>query len=394
MLTQRRLTNARIESALQRAIQLGEIGVQVAAYLKGRIIVNTWSGLANQEAATYVDDLSLFPVFSVTKGIVSTAIHIQAERGYVEYDAPISTYWPEFATHGKVGITVRHMLSHRSGMPQMPPGIAPNNVADWDHVTRGIADLIPLCPPGTKSTYSAIAYVWTLGEVVRRTDPSHRPFGRFIREEICEPLGANDFWLGLPETEDHRVARTEGSYPPPPPSIAPLRAAASPADLAPRPATANRREVWRSPRTAVTNAQSCARIFAMLANGGELDGVRLLSGERVRSFLTPRPRPEEFDEVVGQVHGAGLNGYWLGGPYPPADPIAGVGSSVISYPGAGGSIAWADLDSGLAAAICHNRMFSNNPPLPIDRHPFFALGEAIRESAAELDPASVLGSGV
>jgi len=121
-------------------------------------------------------------------------------------------------------------------------------------------------------------------------------------------------------------------------------------------------------------------VFAVLAGRGQVGGFRLLSEARVESFTVPRPVRYEYDEVIGQIPVLGQGGFWLGGSSPPSEPVIGPSPRVLAHNGAGGSIAWADLDGGFAAAITHNRMFAQNPPLPADRHPFVPIGDAIRES--------------
>jgi CubicO group peptidase (beta-lactamase class C family) len=127
----------------------------------------------------------------------------------------------------------------------------------------------------------------------------------------------------------------------------------------------------------IMNARSEARFFAMLANGGQLGGVRLLSEERVRSFSTPRHNPDEVDRVLARVLNLGISGFHLGGQSPPAPPVIGSNPHTIAHPGAGGSIGWADPDARLAVAICHNRMFDAQSPQDCPLQP---IGDAIRKA--------------
>jgi len=118
--------NAAVQKAIERAIGRGEIGVQVAAYLGEDLVIDAWGGLANPETGRLVDGDTLFNVFSVTKGVAATALHIQAERGHIDYDAPVAAYWPDYGVNGKERATVRDALSHRTGTPQMPSGVNRN----------------------------------------------------------------------------------------------------------------------------------------------------------------------------------------------------------------------------------------------------------------------------
>src|SRR5258708_7919015 len=186
-----------------------EVGLQVAVVSGAEVVFEACAGIADTHSREPVDATTLFPVFSATKGITATAVHIQAERGLLDYDAPIARYWPEFGAAGKGAATVRHALLHQVGIPQMPDGCTVERMCDWEWMTREVAALAPLWPPGERSGYHAYTYGWILGEVVRRTDPLHRTFGRFVREEVAEPIGASDLWLGIPDSVEPRIARLE-----------------------------------------------------------------------------------------------------------------------------------------------------------------------------------------
>ena len=211
--------NAHVRAAIDRSISSkNEIGVQVVAYLKGREVVNQSVGLADPDTGTPVRDDTLFNVFSVSKSISAVALHVQAERGLIDYDAHVIDYWPEFGANGKEATTVRDVITHRSGVPQMPDGLAPQDLANWNLITSRIAELQPVAPPGTKALYQSMTFGWLVGEIVRRSDGCKRSFGTFVREEIGTPLNAPDLWFGLPPEHDHRVARisakTAGNGPP------------------------------------------------------------------------------------------------------------------------------------------------------------------------------------
>src|SRR2546421_1981986 len=173
-----------VDSAINKG---GEIGVQVAAYLDGKLAVDVCGGIADQTTGKKVDRDTVFPVFSIIKAVTATALHIQAEKGLVDYYAPIARYWPEFGKHGKDHGTVNDALTHRLGLPLMPVGVTPELMCDWDWMVSQLAEMRPLFEPGTKSAYMAYTFGWVVGEVVRRTDRKERAFGTFIQEEICQP---------------------------------------------------------------------------------------------------------------------------------------------------------------------------------------------------------------
>ena len=132
--------NAIVKRAIDDVIGAGrEIGVQVAAYRDGKLVVDAWGGVADPATGRRVDGDTLFNVYSVTKAVAATALHMQAERGLIDYDTPIVKYWPEYGARGKAKTTVRDALTHRACVPQMPEGVTPEMMCDWDAMTRAIA---------------------------------------------------------------------------------------------------------------------------------------------------------------------------------------------------------------------------------------------------------------
>ena len=370
-----------IEEALEYALSQGEIGVQVAAYSDGELVVDACAGSMEYGADDEpVDRSTVFPIFSVTKAVTATAVHIQAERGFLDYDAPLATYWPEYGTKGKETITIRHVLSHRAGVPQMPLEATPEQMADWDWMIERLADVKPYSAPGTRNTYLSYTFGWLLGEVVRRTDPTHRAFTEFVQEEICEPLGVEAFWMGIPPEVEPRVAKLRRTEHWPSPEPGTLYNDAVPPNLLFNPDNYNLPVFHQAvipAAGAIADARSVARIFSLLANRGEVGGVRLLSEERVLACLEPRPDTLGWDEVYERPGNAvGVGGYYL---HADQQRIISPGPSdrrVLCHPGAGGSIGWADVDARVSIAICHNRMFVE-PPEP----PLGPLGDAAYEAA-------------
>lgn len=381
------LTDPRIERAIDHAVAKGEVGIKVALWHGEDLVVDTWRGLANVETGTPVDETTVFPVFSVSKAMTATAIHVLAERGLVDYDTPLCTWWTEFGQNGKQGVTLRHVLTHRAGIPQMPEGTSIETLEDWDGTCAEIAKLPLLWEPGARNSYLAYTFGYILGMVVERVDPRGRRFGQFVQEEICQPLGIDSFWIGIPESERHRVGRLlaptfvrVGSQ------AAPYNAAAIPPNVKPGADVFNDPRVQRACMPAangIADAKSAARLFSMLANRGTANGVRLLSEERVMGFARLRDNPYDVDEVIGRAPLVGHGGYFIAGDYPPGEPIVGNAPNVLCQPGGGQTIAWGDLDRHFAAAITHNRMFGNVPPIAEEDHPFHEIGTAVRAIVAE-----------
>lgn len=371
--------NALVKRALETAIRdRGEIGLQVCAYHRGALAIDTWAGVADETSGRPVDGDTLFNVFSVTKGIALTAVHILAERGAFDYDTRVGDLWPEYATNGKEKTTIRHILTHRAGVPQMPEGITPELMCNWPYMIGFIERLKPLFEPGTQNAYHQLTYGWLLSELVRRADPKHRMIDQFVIEEIGKPLNAPDLWIGLPDSQFPRVAKLwmgeDFDWP-----AGSLFRLSLPLSVNLVPAIYERLDVRRAPLAGaggIFTARSQARVWALLANGGELDGVRLLSAERIASFLQARENPDEPDPVfMGGSVPVGNAGYWHGSAN---FPVASAKSPrALCHPGMGGSISWADTEQNLAVAITHNRMFNAKS---IEDDPLLPIANAVREA--------------
>lgn len=361
---------ARAQTLINEIVGDGlEQGVQVAAYLGEELVVDAWAGTANA-AGRLVNGETLFTVFSTTKGIVATAVHLLVDRGQLAYDTPIAAYWPEFGANGKEGITLRHALTHTAGVPHLPPGTGPREIGDWDGICRGIARLAPLWAPGTRFGYHALTYGWLLGEVVRRVDG--RPFGHFVAEELAAPLGISDLYLGIPDGVEGRLVTLEG--PPaqdPPPALPNIHALtpqaltpevigllAVPPSLLPLHVTFNRPDVRRAcipGGGGIMTARAIARHYAALACGGTLDGVRLLAPERVREAAAIAV--EEGNSLDGVPFRRGL-GYMLGNRLLPM----GDRPSAFGHAGYGGSIGFADPAYRFAFGLAKTTMVETPPP--------------------------------
>ncbi|KAJ4258886.1 hypothetical protein NW762_007973 [Fusarium torreyae] len=373
-------SDPRLAEAIKTVLDRGETGISVAAYFRGKLLAHGHGGYADVAEQRPVDSSTIFPVFSVTKGIAALAIHLQADRGLLSLSDPISKYWPGFAANGKEKTTIEDALSHRAGIPQMPDGVTPELLADWDWMVQQIADLTPIFPPGTANAYHVLVWGWIVGEIVVRTDPHHRRFGRFVTEEILQPLGITDLFLGVPEGDLPRVATLYGCNEPfmaDPYSTSPL-------SVFPGSNVHNLnvvRQACDPGAGAIGNAPAIARLFAMVAEGGALDGVRLLSEDYVKSLTRLRKGARDPDKVLPIPVWFGAAGFWLGGEKGASDPLVGDHRDIIYSPGAGGSIAWADIRDRIAVAICHNNMDAG---IAVDPEPAWApVGRAIREIIAE-----------
>lgn len=370
----------RLRRALERAVELGETGIGVAAYHRGELFADLTAGLSDRERRTPVSGRTLFPIFSVTKGVTALALHMQADRGLVDPGAPIAEYWPEFGAHGKHTITVEQALSHRAGIPQMPAGVTADLLADWDWMVDRIAGYTPIFEPGTVNAYHVLVWGWIIGEIVRRTDPAGRSFDEFVYQEICAPLGVDEFHLGVRDDDLPRVATLYGG------SSSSMTSAHNivPAAVAPVSGPHNLRVLRQAVDPgagAIATAGAVARIFALIAGRGELDGVRLLSAERADTLTRSRVGAHDPDRVLTRPVWFGAAGFWLGGEEGASDPLVGEHREIVYSPGAGGSLAWADLRDDIAVAICHNNMDAAAVVEP--ERTYAPIVRAIREIVAE-----------
>jgi CubicO group peptidase (beta-lactamase class C family) len=189
----------------------GELGASVAVTVDGETVVDLWGGHADPERTRAWEKDTLCVAMSSTKGATALAAHLLAAAGELDVDAPVATYWPEFAAAGKDRVLVRHLLNHQAGLPALRDPVPSGGFYDWDDVVGRLAAETPFWEPGTRHGYHALTFGFLVGEVVRRV--SGRSLGRFVADEIASPLGL-DLYVGLPEGLADRVARL---VPPPDP---------------------------------------------------------------------------------------------------------------------------------------------------------------------------------
>jgi CubicO group peptidase (beta-lactamase class C family) len=332
-----------------------DVGASLAVSIDGKMVIDLWGGWADEARTVPWAEDTIACVFSTTKTMTSLAALVLVDRGELDLDASVATYWPEFAARGKAGIKVRQLLSHTSGVSGWDPPVSIDDVYDWDRSTAMLAAQAPWWEPGTASGYHALTYGHLIGEVIRRI--TGQRLGDFFAAQIAGPLGA-DFHIGLPPSEFHRIADLV-PWPPQP---------TYPADLDPNsPAYRtftgphmdgnlewSRTERWRRAEVGAGNghgnARSLARIQSAVACGGEVDGVRLLSPRTINQIF--EVQSDGVDLVLGIRLKIGL-GYGL--PWPEVLPFVPEGR-VCFGTGAGGSIVIADADRRLTVAYVMNKM--------------------------------------
>ncbi|MFD4031596.1 serine hydrolase domain-containing protein [Streptomyces sp. NPDC058637] len=341
--------------------QRGERGAAVTVYRHGRKVVDLWAGTRDVDGTEpwAVDTVQI--VRSAGKGIAAAVPLLLHQRGQVDLDAPVGTYWPDFKANGKERVLVRHLLAHRAGLAALDATLTPEEAVDGTSGPRAVAAQRPLWEPGTDHGYHAQTYSWLVAELVRRT--TGRTIGRWIAEEIARPLGL-DFWFGLPADEAHRIGRigpveppvTEGNG-----GALRLRPKRSVAEAYRDPASLTRRAfgaidplpdendpVYRAAElpgsNGVATARGLARCYAAMI--GEVDGHRLFAPATLTLARTEESAGPDRVLVVNTRFGLG---YMLHGP---AAPLLAPGS--FGHPGRGGSLGFADPESGIALGYVTN----------------------------------------
>ncbi len=185
-----------------------ELGAACSVYFEGVPVVDVWGGIADSRTARPWDADTVVVVFSTTKGITAICAHMLAERGLIDFAAPVADYWPEFAAHGKDDILVRWVLAHQAGLPYVDRRLTLEEVCSWEPVISALEAQVPLWVPGTQHGYHALTFGWLIGELIRRV--SGLTPGRFIAEQLSAPLALR-MWMGLPEGEEPNVAHVDAS---------------------------------------------------------------------------------------------------------------------------------------------------------------------------------------
>lgn len=353
-------------------VERGERGAAVAVYVAGEKVVDLWGGERNDGHAPW-EESTLVPVYSTTKGVAALVIAIAASQGWLDYDAPVARYWPEFASKGKAAITVRQLVSHEAGLVLLDEEIPYETVRDLDALAVVLARQEPSWTPGTRHGYHLSTLGFYMNELFRRVEPSHRSIGRYLREVIAPALGI-EIYIGAPEhVAKDRVAQVYVTSPlgglahlgdPP---FAVLTRLLSPWSTMtrtfaiPEGYDVNDPRWWRVEMPSgngITTARALARLYSTFATASATASTKLsvelglrpdvlhaLEGPPHEPTLGPR------DEVLG------VDSYYgLGFIKPAPRPTWGTSPRAYGMSGAGGSFAFADPDRQVAFAYVMNKM--------------------------------------
>ena len=362
----------RVEATLRDQLRNYPGGAAVSVYHRGECVVDLWGGCSDEEGTLWARD-TMAPSFSTTKGVAATLLHIYADRGLIDYDACVAEYWPEFGQCGKEAITVRQVLTHQSGLYHIRQMIDHvDRMLDWEHMIEAIERTWPAHTPGTRTGYHGLTFGFLVGEIIQRV--TGRKFSDLVQSEIAEPLGLDGLFIGAPEHEIVRAAKLifpesarrlsqtslGGKL-----EVGATRLSkllqrlgvdtdlASIFDaLAPRGISDFDFGSPESLRVAIPagnglfTARSLAKMYAMLANGGEFEGVRLLSRETLEQATT-------LQKPTGKLSVLPFDMRWRLG-YHAVATTRGFPRQAFGHFGFGGSGAWADPKRRLSVGLIVN----------------------------------------
>ena len=330
----------------------GDIGASVSVTIEGETVVDIWGGHADEAKTAEWQEDTITNVWSTTKTMTFLSALLLVERGQLNFHEPVATYWPEFAQNGKESIEVRHIMGHTSGVSAWEQPVVTEDIYDWDKSTSLLAAQAPWWEPGTASGYHALNQGHLIGEVIRRIDG--RMLGEFFAQEIAGPLEA-DFHIGLAESEYDRISNVI------PPEALPvdletvdmtsvaMKTFTGPAPSADISWTTDWRKACIGAANGHGNARSVARVQAIVANGGQVDDVTLLSPETIDQIFDEQAYGT--DQVLGLPVRFGM-GYAMpseGAPHLPEGKIA-------YWGGWGGSSIVVDTERRMTVAYMMNRM--------------------------------------
>ena len=349
----------------------GEVGASVCVTVGGETVVDLWGGTADPATGRAWDSRTIGNVWSATKGATALCAHVLSARGQLDVDAPVTAYWPEFGKNGKETVLVRHLLSHQAGVPAVREPLPAGCFYDWSLMADALAAEQPFWRPGTRAGYHALTFGFLVGELVRRI--SGRSLGRFFAEEVAGPLGL-EFWIGLPEEHEHRVAPTIPAPPPAPGEPVPslyVAALSDPASVQGLmlansggymlvPGESDSRAAHAAEIGAVggmTQARGLAGLYRPLALGGTVDGVALVGPEQL--YRMGAVVAAGSVDAVLLVPTRWTMGYVKGtdNRYLPVADREGVliAEEAFGHPGMGGSFGFADPRARLSFGYTMNR---------------------------------------
>jgi CubicO group peptidase (beta-lactamase class C family) len=353
----------------------------LAVYLDGQPVVDVWTGWSDRRGRVPWSADTAPMIFSATKGVSATVIHRLADRGLVDYDAPVAEYWPEFGANGKAEITVRDVMRHRAGLSNLR-GVRRRELLDHHHMEERVA-AAPVDRHFGKPAYHALTYGWLISGLARAV--TGIGMRELIRTEVAEPLDTDGIHLGRPpEGAPTRVARIIGPqrnihiplFNEVAPRIAALELSAAfgsmyfPGMLSVVQGNTPLLDSEIPSANGIATARALARMYGTIANGGEIDGRRYLSAQRVAALTGRGSMRPDRNLVIPMPFHLGYHGLAVPGVLPG-----------FGHAGLGGSVGWAIPESGLAFALVHNRLLT--PFLVTDQAGFVGIAALVRHGASQ-----------
>lgn len=341
-----------VRDILAASIDSGsDVGASYALTVDGEMVIDLWGGHIDEDQTMPWQEDTIINVYSTTKTMCFLTTLMLADRGELDFDAPVAHYWPEFAANGKEDVRVWHIMNHAAGLSGMDEAMEPEDLYDWDKMCASLARQAPWWEPGTATGYHAMTQGYLIGELVRRI--SGQTLGQFFATEIAGPLQV-DFHIGVPETEFTRIAKLilardgEARAPQDPESLT-ARTFSNPFS----PAQYSWTDDWRKAEIPAANghgnARSVARAQAPLACGGSAFGVQLFSEDIARQVMQPRISCTDLVTGVPQTFGLGF------GIVPESVPLS-PNKNTCYWGGWGGSAVVIDQDARISAAYVMNKM--------------------------------------
>jgi CubicO group peptidase (beta-lactamase class C family) len=372
------------EAFVENFTSRNELGAACCIFYQGEKVVDLWGGVRNKATGEPWEEDTMVFVASTTKGLAGLAIALAHSRGLLDYEERVCTYWPEFAQNGKEKVTVRQLLAHQAGLLALDAHVDRNVVADLDRLAIALAAQKPAWEPGTRQAYHAITIGFYEGELLRRVDPQHRSLGQFFQDEIASPLGL-DFYIRLPEEiPNSRLAKIQRA--------SPITMILHPSQFARaflNPTTLTFKAFWKNPGVAVSfgkdlmpvrnlevpsyggvgNARAIAHAYSVFATGGHAIG---LCQETLQALMAPAVPPQHgfYDECLKREWRLSLGFAKPDAGFPFGSPAA------FGTPGSGGSIGFADPQTGVGYGYVLNRLGSKQGTDPRE----LALREALFRS--------------
>ncbi len=344
---------SKVKQVLSDSLDKGnDVGASFAVYEHGKQVVDVWGGHLDEDRTQDWQENTIVNVYSTTKTMSFLCAMLLAERGQLDFDESVATYWPEFAQNGKDNVKVWHFLDHAAGLSGTDEALTGADLYDWQKVISALEKQAPWWEPGTDIAYHALTQGYLIGELVRRI--TGKTIGKFFADEIAGPLNA-DFFIGVPESEFGRIGNlipsgedASISQPGDADSIA-VKTFRYPAATA----LESRTEGWRKAEIPAANghgnARSVAKIHSVLANMGEAHGVKLFSEPLAREVM--KPRIEGVDMALQVPMSFGL-GFGIN-----TAKLLSANDNVCFWGGWGGSLALIDQDAGISVSYVMNKMF-------------------------------------